>query len=229
MAYDLQLPKGWADTNAKTFCMNASNHNTWYMQPTTYIDPEGYMGNSLKLQSSAWDVFGEEIKPYLQESRPFVRYSRNVPEIAYKAAGKAFLGRYSFDASTLTETYEQGIPFDARPSALNGFYRYMPCTLQPADRGLVTIEVMGIVNGEEVPIGSGRGELIAASGFTAFSVPVEYTHPYVKATSLRVMLASTVNIGTISHETSTIVTVPDMPSATSLGSALWLDELSLSY
>ena len=229
VSYRLSTPKGWATTNDKTFCMSAKNHNTWYMQPSVYTDADSYSGYAVKIQSTAWDVDGPEIKPYLQESQPYTTYSKVMPEIAHKAAGKLFLGDYSFDSSTGVETYREGISFSSRPSALNGFYRYIPCTLMPYDRGYALVEVVGVENGQEITIGRGEMELIPVTGYTAFSVPVEYMRPDVKATKLKITMASTSRVGDIRYEDSMVVTVPDLKSATSLGSALWVDELSLSY
>ncbi len=99
----------------------------------------------------------------------------------------------------------------------------------PYDRGYALVEVVGVENGQEITIGRGEMELIPVTGYTAFSVPVEYMRPDVKATKLKITMASTSRVGDIRYEDSMVVTVPDLKSATSLGSALWVDELSLSY
>ena len=43
------------------------------------------------------------------------------------------------------------------------------------------------------------------------------------------MFASTSNIGTIEDETMKIITTNDAPSASSIGSELWIDNLTFSY
>ncbi|MDE6378136.1 MAG: hypothetical protein K2K72_05270, partial [Duncaniella sp.] len=68
-----------------------------------------------------------------------------------------------------------------------------------------------------------------ALGYTAFSVPLVYNRYGVKATRIKVMFASSASIGDIAHETSTIVTVPDPVHSRSLGSRLWIDNVTLAY
>ena len=51
----------------------------------------------------------------------------------------------------------------------------------------------------------------------------------IKATHLKIMFASTSNIGTIEDETMKIITTNDAPSASSIGSELWIDNLTFSY
>lgn len=227
---DLMTPKGWSTTNDKTFCMAAKNRNTWYMQPSAYIVLDSYNGGyALKLTTTAWDINGEPIADYLQESQPYVYYSRVIPEISHRAAGKLFLGDYSFNPATGEETYDEGIGFTSRPSAVSGFYKYLPCTLQPSDKGLVRVEVLGESSGKLTVIGSGEQLLTSSASYRAFSVPVVYNVLNVKATELRLMFSSTENIGTIEYETSRIVTFSNPVTSSSLGSELWIDEVSLSY
>ena len=91
------------------------------------------------------------------------------------------------------------------------------------------MEVVGVENGSEVTIASGSLMLAGTSGFTSFSVPLSYSKFGVKASKLKVMFASSNKIGTISYETSNIVTTNDLESASSLGSTLWIDNLTFSY
>lgn len=229
-SYDLMTPKNWANTNAKTFCTGGAIPNTWYMQPSVYIDTESYSGGySVKLQSTAWDNAGKAIADYLQTGQPYLNYSPVVPEIRYRAAGKLFLGNYSFNVSNATENYDEGMSFSSRPNAINGFYKYLPCQQQTSDHGLVEVHLYGRLNGRRVEIAGGRGLLEPSLSFRAFSVPLTYTHPDIKAENITVMFASSEHVGSIAQETAAIITHVDASSATSLGSALWIDEISLSY
>lgn len=229
-SYDQSAPKSWANTNAKTFCMKANNHNTWYMQPSVYSVYDCVEGSfAVKIQGTAWDTDGETIPDYRQESTPYVNYSRNIPSIAHKAAGKLFLGSYGFDASTGEETYDEGISFRSRPAALNGYYKYVPPVNGQNERGLASVEVLGEVNGAEIVIARAKAELSAAMTYTAFSVPLVYNDFGVKATRIKVMLASSTAVGSIAEETARVITYTDAPTATSLGGALWVDGLIFSY
>ncbi len=227
--FNTQEPKGWANVNTKTFCTAATRHNTWYMAPSAQTTTDVYSGAyAVRIDDVAWDTDGPAIPDYVQPAPPYVDYSRNIPQIAHKAVGKLFLGSYSFSADGLAETYTEGIPFNSRPTALNGFYKYLPASPAPA-RGTAIIEVIGIVDGAETVIASGKTSLGTATSYTAFSIPLTYSRFGVKATRIKVMLAASANIGDIGYETANTVTVDDPATATSRGASLWLDALSLSY
>lgn len=231
VSYSQEVPKGWANTNAKTFCQNSANHNTWYMQPSVALTRgDAFSGDyAVTLTSVAYDTDGEPIPDYIQTGQPYLDYSPIVPSIACRAAGKLFLGSYNFDSATGTETYREGIAWNSRPLSLNGYYRFLPVDANRSASGLAKVEVLGEVEGEERVIASARALLPIASTYTAFSVPLTYDCFGVKATSIRVMFASSAQIGTIEEETAHIVTVPDAPSAVSKGGRLWLDNITLAY
>lgn len=230
MTYDVDFPKDWASVNDKTFCVSAGNKNTWYMQPSAMIVTDMQSGTkAMKLSSVAWDTNGEAIPDYIQEGTPYVKYNRNVPAISYRAAGKIFLGEYRFDPATVSETYNEGIGFGSRPSALNGYFKYVPSAANYEDKGLVRVRVSGIVNGKETFIAEEEMKLSAASDYTAFSLPIKYKYFGVKATGLQVMIASSSAVGSIAHETANVKTSPNCVTASSVGSELWIDNLSFSY
>lgn len=228
--YQLDVPRNWANTNAKTFCTEARNLNTWYLNPSVFSDIDNVANFvSVVLQSVAWDLDGEKIPDYRQQQNQFIAYNPNVPFIRRRAAGKVFLGSYEFNPATGQETYMEGINFGSRPVAVNGNYHFSPCSADLSDAGLVKVEVLGIVNGQETVIASSSKELPAALTFTAFTVPLTYNYFGVKATKLKIMLSSSRHIGSIEYESQHIQTSPDPVTATSLGGKLWIEDLSLSY
>ncbi|MDE6049204.1 MAG: DUF4493 domain-containing protein [Paramuribaculum sp.] len=231
--FKFTIPKFWANTNAKTFDTQAKKLNTWYVIPSVRIveGEESYMGTSdsyfaVRLDNVAFDPAGEDIPDYLQEGEPYVRYSRNIPNIRYKAVGKLFLGSYKWNRETLTEEYNEGISFSSRPAALSGFYRFVPVLPGSSQQGYIRVELLG--DGDKV-ISRGEGHLIPATGYTAFTVPLEYEYFGEKAKKLKVMIAASPEIGSIDHETEALVTVGDPKTSTSIGSSLWIDELKFSY
>lgn len=226
-----ELPKGWASTNEKTFFSGSSNVNTWYMQPSAFLtrDPVFSQSFAIQLVSTAFDPHGPEIPPYAQTSQPYIDYSPVIPDIACRAAGKLFLGSYSYDARTLTETYNEGIAWSSRPMSLNGYYRFYPSLSNRDDCGLARVSLLGVVGGREVTIASGEARLPLALSYTAFNVPLTYTHFGVKASRIKVMFASSASVGDIAYETANVATAPDPVTATSLGSRLWIDNVTLAY
>ncbi len=224
------VPRSWANVNSKTFCTSARNHNTWYMYPSTVTITDATDGAyAVCLQTTSFDVNGPAIADYLQTSTPYVGYSRNIPEIAHKAAGKIFLGSYSFNPSTLEETYVEGIEFRSRPTSLNGYYRFVPSLADIYDAGLIQVEIIGSVNNADIVISRATLRLTPVTGYTAFTIPLTYTHFGVKAKRLKVMVSSSDSPGSIAHETETIITYPDPETSTSHGGTLWIDNLTFSY
>lgn len=229
---EVSTPKEyWATVNAKTFCESASNQNTWYMQPSAMMVQDAMSGTkAMRLISVAWDTNGEDIASYAQEQGgEYVEYNKNIPYISHRSAGKLFLGSYTFDPKTGTESYDEGVKFTSRPSALNGYFKYTPCSSQLSDKGIVIVSVVNKSN--EVETQLAHGELLFAgnSDYTAFSVPLTYENFAVKATHVKIMFASSQNIGTIEQETANVVTTANPQLAASTGSELWIDKLTFSY
>ena len=229
--FNVSCPTGWATVNAKTFCTSASHQNTWYMQPSSMIVSDAIQnGNyAMKLVNVAWDTNGPSIAKYnftWGKTESNWGASQNKPSsIAYRAAGKLFLGTYAFDAATNTETYNEGVAFASRPSALNGFYKYTASS-NSSDKGIVIVEVLG--SSGEV-IAHGTADLTAKGDYTAFTVPLTYNKFGIKASKMKIMFASSSSIGLIAEETASIATTDDLKTASSLGNALWIDNLTFSY
>lgn len=229
-SFEVYVPEKWANTNAKTACLNARNINTWYLEPSVQIVEDPYAGAyAVMLQSVGWDVNGEPIPDYLQPDGNYTKYSLNVPNIAHRATGRLFLGSYSFNAANVDEQYDLGIGFGSRPSALNGFYKFVPSVSDPSDRGVALVEVLGIYKDMEIVIARTQLLLRPALTYTAFTVPLSYPHFGVKATKLRVMMASSSHYGSIADESAHVPVSNNVEIAAALGSTLWIDELSLSY
>ena len=81
----------------------------------------------------------------------------------------------------------------------------------------------------EIEIAHGEFLFSGNSDYASFNVPLSYNSFGIKATHLKIMFASTSNIGTIEDETMKIITTNDAPSASSIGSELWIDNLTFSY
>ncbi len=229
--FSLQEPKSWANTNAKTFNRRAKNHNTWYMQPSVFTDRTDVQSGefAICLRSVAFDLSGEDITDYVQTGQPYLKYSPVIPHISYRAAGKLFLGGYSFDPVTLKEEYRDVVDWGSRPSSMSGFYKYSPSDDDPSDAGVALVEVYGTIDGHRSVIASGRTYLPIANGYTAFNVPLSYECFGVKATGIKVMFASSHSIGSITEESGMIVTTPDPVTASSIGSVLKIDNINFAY
>lgn len=225
------VTKYWASVNDKTLCKEAKHYNTWYIQPSADLDFSEYASGlkSVHLMSVGWSLDGQDIPPYMQAPGQRIPYSANVPARDHTSAGKLFLGSYAFDASTCTETYNQGIAFSSRPSSLNGFYKYLPDINHDTDVGLVVIELVNDKGVEPQTIAHAEMKLGAAPDFVSFNVPLEYTIPNLKATRLRIMFATSDKAGSIEDEDAAVPVSADIEKAIFAGSQLWIDNLSFSY
>lgn len=228
MTYEVDAPVDWANTNAKTFCTSRTP-NTWYMQPSVSMVDRYYDGSmAVRLDCVGFDPEGEPIPEYLQQGTPYVPYSRNVPQVRYRAAGKLFLGNYSFDPTTMTETYDQGVAHSSRPMSLNGYYCFMP--LNDTDCGYLSVEIISAsADGTETVIAGGDYRFRTATGYTAFSIPLSYELFGIKATKIKVMISASDRFGTIAEESTAINIADDVPGARRAGASLWIDNLTLSY
>lgn len=228
---DLYLPDGgWATVNDKTMCKDARHKNTWYQQLSSMIVNDSKSGSkAMMLTNVGWDVDGGPIENYAQQIGEFLPYNPNVPKVAYRAAGKLFLGKYSYSAASNTEVYDEGIAFKSRPSALTGYYKYMPARDLPLDRGCVTIVLYRVDDGRETVVASTTAELPLAPGYTSFNVPLEYPVFGLRPTHLKVMFSSSVSVGSIDYETANVPLVNDFQAAAARGSSLWIDNISFAY
>lgn len=244
-------PQGWASTNAKTANTSASTQNSWFVLPSVYntgldflstVAKQGGMGgqtgvpdiykyvaqsgaNAMVVRNVAYDPAGTLPSVDKKTAVPDGYYNRNIPSIANRAAGKLFLGSYSYSGGS--ETYNEGISFSSRPTALEGYYHFTNDGNDTAEKATVTVTLLG---GGTV-LGTATATLDAVAGFTKFRLPVVYSVFFKKADTLRIMISSSNHAGTISHETAQIKTTgrAQLMLQESTGAVLVVDNLSFTY
>lgn len=254
-AIQIQEPAGWASVNEKTASTSHARQNTWFVVPSTVNTtlswlstvpksavgtnggtdtPEAFKyltaqsgANAMVLRNVAWDAAGvlPADKSYTAASAD--QYCNpNVPNIANRSAGKLFLGSYAFDGST--ETYNEGVGFTSRPSSLSGYYKFERDAADPDETGMVTVQVL---SGNTV-IAQASKMLEPAEDYTPFSLPLTYAAAAPKATSVRVMFASSNHASnSMADETANVKTSTRVNryEAYSIGAALTVDNLSFNY
>lgn len=227
-SFNVSEPTGWASVNAKTCCYNSANaKNTWFVEPSTFNTSSSQSGeNAMTLRNVGWDLNGHVPgKDTETGSHP---YSKKTPDvIAHTSVGKLFLGTYSFVASTLGETYTEGVAFTSRPDILKGYYKYINDSQDTAETGYVSVKVLS----GDVVIGEGFANLKATSSFKEFSVPISYSNKILKATELEIMIASSNHIGSIVEETANVKVTKYTSESEQLarGAELTVDNLTFSY
>lgn len=246
-------PVGWASVNAKTCNTNASNKNTWYVIPSTFNTSLTWLShqpdakiigigqspydstadiyknlsaqngsNAVVVRNVAWDANGADVGRDQKTGNTSYSnyYCSKIPSVSSRSAGKLFLGSYSY--SNGQETYNEGVGFASRPIKLEGYYKYANDPQDTAEKGLVTVQIL---NGATV-IGSASAELGAANAYTQFSAPINYTHPDLKATHLRIMISSSNRTNEADIKTTNYVSKEECCSR---GAALTVDNLTFSY
>lgn len=227
-SYQVSEPLFWSSVNDKTCSHHAKNENTWFKVPTTEVLKSGHMSAySIRLRNAGWDIHG--VDPIRDSRTDEEYYSRNVPNIPNRSAGKLFLGSYRFNADG-TEEYNEGISFSSRPTGVAGYYSYTRSIYDNNEYGYVHARVLSEENGEEIVIGEGIGLLSPSTSFTTFLVPIEYKIRNKKATRLQLMLSSS-NYASYSQaeETAHILTVDYPRKGMSLGAELIIDKIRLRY
>ena len=230
---DVNWPKHkWASMNAKTFNRKAANHNTWYMQPSAILEniSEDTYTKAIAISSTGYDANGKDIPDYIQEEGQRLPYSANVPEVKGRAAGRLWLGSYDFNPADGSEKINEGVPFACRPSALNGYFKYLPDLIDGSDYGYVRIELVNITDGKETKIATGMLNFRTQPDYAAFRCPINYLVYDLKPTHLRMMFVSShhADCGDTANDRLVPVT-PDLPNARMRGSTLWVSQLTFSY
>lgn len=104
------------------------------------------------------------------------------------SAGYLFMGTYSYNHDTNTETVNLGRPFTSRPSSVQFDYKYAPVSGESWD---VVVVVENREGGKTTELG--RGTVVSAetvSNFTSINVPVTYSNTSLKATHAYVFFRS---------------------------------------
>lgn len=212
-------PNNWADVNAKTFSGIKAAFgvlSTYNSVPST-MKNEGKTGFGVQLRTVGWD-----------------NGSGNTVSICYHAAaGKLFLGSYSFNHDSNKDTYNYGIPFASRPSLVKAHYKYSPVK---GDSFKAWAVVLNREGGTETVIG--RGELVNGdnnSDWTEMSFKINYTDKIKKATHMYIVFSSSAGCSdNESEETKNLK--PYLNLGTEVGgythhegSNLYIDNVELIY
>lgn len=232
--YNVSEPSnGWATVNSKTCNLSVSKTaNTWFQVPSTYSTEDAHGGsNGIVVRSVGYNYNGTI--PGRSTHTNVHPYSDNEPSggNAHSAAGKLFLGSYSASIASYAltgETYNQGISFGSRPTALTGWYKYTPAENDADDQGLVIVEIIG----DNLSIKK-VAYLSKADNWTKFTIKLDdadYAF-FSKAKTLKVMIASSKNASENAAEEDAAVKVTAFTEYTQkyLGSTLTIDDLTFEY
>lgn len=167
-SFSYVLPSGWATVNDLTAWSGASNRNTWFVVPSSWLDVASGMGY---MRNVGYNHNGSTPS---SSSGAFTYYCQNAPDASdlVNAAGELFLGSYSFDG---TEIRNEGIGFASRPSSVSFDYIY-ELSHNMVDNGYAYVELLdasGAVVGsaDPVAISAGEGSIIININYGKFASP----------------------------------------------------------
>lgn len=132
---DRLVPTEWATINPKTANPNASNKNTWFIVPSTFVED----GQAI-LRNVGYSTNGTTPERTGGAAGTTTNYNTGAPTFAdsEKVAGELFLGSYTFD-NTAGASRINGIAFASRPKSLTFDYKYVP---QDNDTGTVYVALL---------------------------------------------------------------------------------------
>lgn len=167
----------WACVNQKTFESSPNVKSTYNLNPSTYR-VEGRSGYAAALRTVGWD-----------------NHMGNTTDIIYHiAAGKLFIGSYSFTHKNGPEVYNYGMSYSSRPTHVTAWYTYSPYN-NDSFKAWVVLENRDDEN-EIKRIGYGEvSDGAAVSSFTQLTIPIAYDAQYksYRITHAYVVFASSAN------------------------------------
>lgn len=205
----------WSCVNQKTFEGSPNVKSTWNIVPSTK-KTTGRSGNGAQLRTVGWD----------NGAGNTTTIKRHV------AAGKLFMGTYSFDHSSNTDTYNYGQPFTSRPARVAAYLKYSP---KDNDSYKVWAVVENRENGIVTQLGKGElSENTAIAEYTQKSFDIIYTNTTLKATHFYIVFSSSANCSdTESVETGNLKNLVADSSADGYthheGSNLYIDDIQIFY
>lgn len=208
-------PEGWATVNSKTFSNKSSVSTTYNTVPST-LKVDGFSGTGIRLRTVGWDNGA----------------GNSGISLYHVAAGKLFLGTYSYDHSNNKDSYNYGTEFKSRPSKVSAMYKYTPYNND-------SFKAWAIVENRDGSIVTrlGSGELVKGgtiSDWQELSFDIEYTNFTKRATHISIVFSSSSNCSDDESEEKTnlksMVVNGEVDGYTHYeGSNLYIDDVTLIY
>jgi hypothetical protein len=202
----------WSCVNQKTLEGSPNILSTYNVNQSTYRET-GRTGYAAALKTVGWD-----------------NSSGNTTSIIYhKAAGKLFIGSYSYNHSSNTDNYDFGMAYVSRPTQMQFYCKYTPYKTD-SFKAIVVLE--NRTNGVTTRVGYGEcTSNESLSSFKEMNVDINYDDTYKKLpiTHMYILFSSSANYSDVeSTETdnlSGMVSNGDYHN----GSILIVDDVSLIY
>ena len=204
----------WACVNQKTFEGSPNVKSTYNIVPSA-LKRTGRTGNCALIRTVGWDNGS----------------GNSGINLKHVAAGKLFMGTYSFDHNNNKDTYNYGQPFTSRPACVKFWYKYLP---NGSDNFKAWVVVESRTNGEIIRLGAGEITGGETTEFTENTIPITYTNTSLKATHMYIAFSSSAACsdeeGTETSNLKSLVENGEIDGYTHYeGSNLYIDDISLTY
>ena len=227
ITYDAYIPNSgsWATTNAKTFNHSESGNMNYAINAYPSVINENRGGNNYAavIRSIGWNN---------GSGNGYGGLTTNTCK--QRSAGKIFLGSYSFDVNSQTDSYNYGIAFVSRPKSISFEYKYdsynndnfkVWAVVENRNDGSVKQLAYG-----EITAGN------AAGSYTNATVALNYNSEYtnLKATHFYIVFSSSNKCSDLHSEETNLMETPTrmvkiIDSSYWGGSVLCVDNIQLIY
>ena len=201
----------WACVNAKTFEGDPNVYSTFNLNPSTY-SVEGRSGKAAALRTVGWDN----------------NWGNTSSLIRHIAAGKLFIGKYSFVHEDGPETYDYGMSYSSRPTSVEFYYTYSPYN---GDSFKVWVVLENRSNDGNVTR-IGYGELTGSESITSFThntISIEYSNIYLDITHMYIVFSSSANCSDVEETENNNLQGMVSEGNYHNGSVLTIDDVQLIY
>ena len=201
----------WACVNAKTFEGDPNVYSTFNLNPSTY-SVEGRSGKAAALRTVGWDN----------------NWGNTSSLIRHIAAGKLFIGKYSFVHEDGPETYDYGMSYSSRPTSVEFYYTYSPYNGDSFKAWVVLENRSNDGNVTRI----GYGELTGSESITSFTrntISIEYSDIYLDITHMYIVFSSSANCSDVEETENNNLQGMVSEGDYHNGSVLTIDDIQLIY
>ena len=172
------VPSNWATLNDFTCYKDSKNKNTWFMEPSTFVE-----NGVVTIRSVGYHHNGTSPKKTGGLTTNY--FNTNSPDELLSSVGELFLGSYSF--ANNVENRKDGIAFKTRPTKLTFDYSFLPYR---GEKGYVEIKVKDQAG---KVISSANSLLNENSEFIEFSLDLSDYDFKSEANTLEILFRSSEN------------------------------------
>lgn len=224
---DRLVPDSWATINSLTCSELASNQNTWFVVPSTYVENGVAVIRNVgySLDGTTPEKSGNAANSTYYNTNPASFLDSE------KVSGELFLGQYSYNGSV---NRTDGILFASRPTSLSFDYSYAPLAGDKAEVLAEVLDVSGNVISSAVQLLDSKASMTSVTisfpsymfGTRASQLRLRFKSSNQKVAPVNIPSGSELNSGA-TYGNRTVAA--NEYKAVATGSVLKVDNIKLNY